>query len=103
MVDYEWDIETWDDIDIEDHNHRDRLSEIDPTDLAEALSGSAKKKLVLVRTSYEGDRSWAYVVNGVLPAMLHDAYEVARHKVPILFIREFEKMRGRLRDQVQPE
>ena len=55
MADYEWDIETWfDDDDIDDHDHRDRLSEFEPANLAEAVSGG-KKKLVLVRTSSEGD------------------------------------------------
>jgi hypothetical protein len=104
MVDYEWVIETRDEYDdIVDSNHRARISEFDPTDLAEALSGSEEKKLVLVRTTDEGDRCWAYVENGMLPAMMLDAYQVARHKVSIVFIREFEKTRGRLRDQVQPK
>lgn len=95
MAYYEWDIETWfDDDHFDDHDHRDRLSEFEPADLAEALCGG-KKKLVLVRNSAEGDRSWAYVKNCTLPPMLADPYGNPCHKVPIAYIREFEKMKGR--------
>lgn len=91
---YEWDIETWIDDDIIDHDFRDRLQDFDGDTLIEALGGGSKK-LVLVRTDIDGERSWAYVENGILPAMLSDAYDVAHNRVPISYIREFEKVRAR--------
>ena len=94
MTDYDWDIETWEDDECEDHDFRDRLQDFDRDDLIEALAGGSKK-LVLVRTDNDGGKCWAYVENGILPPMLCDAYDVARHRVPISYIREFEKMRTR--------
>jgi hypothetical protein len=94
MFNYEWDIETWVDDEIDDHDFRDRLREFDRDNLIEALRGGSKK-LVLVRTDIDGERSWAYVDDGILPTMLSDAYDVARNRVLVFYIREFEKMKTR--------
>lgn len=54
-IGYEWDIETTDrDGDIIDHNHADRLRDL-PT------PSSKYETLVLVRTTEDGARMWAYV------------------------------------------
>jgi hypothetical protein len=90
MARYEWDIEAWANDEPQYHDFHDRLSKFDPADLAEALAGNTKK-LVLFRRSSVGEPSWAYVKNGKLPPMLADASGNPCHKVPIAYIREFEK------------
>lgn len=60
-VTYEWDLESWDgdpdkepDAEVLDHHHGDKLLDV-------PLPASKTEKLVLVRTTDDGSRLWAYV------------------------------------------
>lgn len=93
-VHYEWDVETLEDDcdDIFDHHHSDTLQPI------VHLLREPRTRLVLVRdvgNDVDGltDRSWAYVINGRLPAHFSydcDGNEVGA-KVPKRFTVEMEK------------
>jgi hypothetical protein len=57
-VGYEWDLETWEgegeDAECVEHNHADKLADV-------PFPASRFEKLVLVRSTDGGSRSWAYV------------------------------------------
>lgn len=59
-VGYEWDLETWSgpegdpEAECLDHHHGDRLRDV-------PWPATKNERLVLVRTTDEGDRLWAYV------------------------------------------
>jgi len=94
---YEWDIEEIDEHgDINDHHHRDKLSEFFELgfadDFAAALKGEGYQ-LVLVRDTLDSDgavdlRSWAYVEDGKLPVFSGDGFGRCAAKVPQRFHRE---------------
>ena len=79
---YEWDIETYDGEDIDDHDHAERLRDLQELE--------PDQRLVLVRTTSE-DRTWAYVENGRLPERFRDAYETPQTRVPVRFHRELAR------------
>jgi len=93
-VRYEWDIETWDDADCLDHNHRDRLHDFGAEELLHAINQDVEPdgtvtKLVLVRDvgdeiSGLTDRLWAYVTDdGKLPEFFSDGTDsVTSIRVP---------------------
>ena len=87
MPTYEWDIETWADGEVVDHDHRDRLRDFGGEELTRAVAEDGYR-LVLVRDAESG-RSWAYVTNGELPAHFLDAYDRPVAKVPAKFAAEF--------------
>jgi hypothetical protein len=97
MATYEWDIETWHDDEIVDHDHRDRLNEFGMEELIDAinqtpLSSSEYTKLVLVRDSDRDGRAWAYLTDdGEMPEQFLDAYQRPVCKVPKRFIEEFNR------------
>jgi len=86
---YEWDYETVDtDGDIQDHNHRNSLSEFNASDITDTL--------VLVRNVFDDvnglkDRTWAYVKDGKLPEKFKDDDELEGTTVPKKFHKELEK------------
>lgn len=84
---YEWDIETWEDDEVVDHDHRDKVHEFGGEKLTRAVAEDGYR-LVLVRDDDRG-RSWAYVTNGELPTHFLDAYERPTAKVPARFVSEF--------------
>ncbi|MDO9385018.1 MAG: hypothetical protein Q7T86_19400 [Hyphomicrobiaceae bacterium] len=84
---YEWDIETWADDEVVDHDHRDRLHEFGGEELTRAVAEDGYR-LVLVRNDSEG-RSWAYVTNGELAPVFLDSYEKPVAEVPARFVSEF--------------
>lgn len=86
-VTYEWDIETWADDEVIDHDHRDRVHDFGGEELTRAVAEDGYR-LVLVRNDDKG-RSWAYVANGELPTHFLDAYEKPVAKVPARFVTEF--------------
>lgn len=82
---YEWCVETFDPEtdDISDLFHAEKLRELPALE--------KNQRLVLVRDVHVNgsvDRSWAYVVNAMLPPRFRDAYEVEGAKVPQRFHRE---------------
>lgn len=89
---YEWDIETWRDDEIVDHDHRDRLHDFGGEELTRAVAEDGYR-LVLVRDRFANDdlvcRSWAYVTDGKLPDQFLDAYDNPVATVPKRFIKEF--------------
>lgn len=98
MTTYEWDIETWNDEEVVDHDHRDRLSEFGMEALILAINGDIVNgagdytKLVLVRDSDKDGRAWAYLTeDGKMPEHFLDAYERPVCKVPKRFIEEFNR------------
>lgn len=87
-IGYEWDYETLEDNDVIDHNHADKLSWFNPSDVTDSL--------VLIRdegNENEGlvNRYWAYVVNGKLPMFFSSAVEVTNIAVPACFHAELSK------------
>ena len=74
MTTYEWDIETVDGDEVLDHDHRDRLSEFGMEELIKAINEDDSLRLCLVRDNDDG-RSWAYVIDGQMPAVFLDAYD----------------------------
>ena len=90
-INYEWAIETVENIndedpDIIDISHSDRLERLP--------EHSENERLVLVRDVREPDnfdnlidRHWAYVTGGALPAM----FEESAHKVPQRFHKELAR------------
>lgn len=109
MTIYEWDIETCflnedGEVEIYDHDHRDRLSEWQTEELIGAINqdqiGSVFidksvycfTRLVLVRDSERDPRAWAYITEaGELPAEMLDAYDRPVANVPKRFIAEFAR------------
>lgn len=94
---YEWDIEMWNDDEIIDHDHRDKLSEFGMENLIHAINADQLNangdytRLVLVRDS-EACRAWAYLTDdGKMPEYFLDAYERPVCKVPKRFIEEFNR------------
>ena len=87
-ITYEWDIETWEDDEIIDHDHRNRLHEFGNERLTLAVNEDDGLRLVLVRDDDNG-RSWAYVDDGELPEMFLDACSNPVAKVPKRFKSEF--------------
>ena len=94
---YEWDIEDIDEHgDINDHHHRDKLSEFFECGFADDFAAALKGlgcQLVLVRDTLDSDgavdlRSWAYVEDGKLPVFSHDGCGGRAAKVPQRFHRE---------------
>lgn len=89
-IKYEWDIEEIDEHgDIIDHNHADRLGDLDLTELKDA-----NKRLVLIRdegNQNDGlqERYWAYPINGVLPEYFSDAMGEVQIKVPKYLCEEY--------------
>jgi hypothetical protein len=97
MATYEWDIETYNDDEIIDHDHRDKLSEFPAEDLLQAINQDQVSlngeftRLVLVRTNENG-RAWAYITDdGKLPDQMLDAYDRPVCKVPKRFHEEFAR------------
>lgn len=93
LIRYEWDIETWEDDEILDHDHRDKLHDFGGEELTRAVAEDGYR-LVLVRdvANKWGDhthRSWAYVTDGKLPDDFLDAYDRPVAKVPQRFHKEF--------------
>lgn len=106
---YEWDIEACfinedGEIEIHDHDHRDRLSEWPSARLISAINqdqddiGLADKsiyafrRLVLVRDSARDPRAWAYITEeGDLPAEMVDAYDRPLCAVPKRYREEFAR------------
>jgi hypothetical protein len=104
---YEWDIETYwvnedGEIEIYDHDHRDRLADYGMDRLISAIHqdtepplGEMDKvftRLVLVRDSDRDGRSWAYITDaGDLPAEMLDAYQRPICNVPKRFIEEYAR------------
>lgn len=84
---YEWDIETWVDDEIVDHNHRNSVHEFGGEELTMAVAEDGYR-LVLVRTNEKG-RWWAYVTDGELPTHFSDAWDRPCIKVPERFFKEF--------------
>lgn len=86
---YEWDYETVDvNGDIQEHNHRDSLSEFNASDITDTL--------VLIRNVFDGingleNRTWAYVKDGKLPEKFKDDDENEGAMVPKKFHKELEK------------
>jgi hypothetical protein len=107
MISYEWDIETCavDDGgehgDVLDHNHRARLTDFDPDQLAAGIAERVDaaghiSRLVLVRDSgndVEGlkERQWAYLEKGAFP----DAFDNGA-MVPARYRRELDRAVGSL-------
>ena len=91
---YEWDIETWRDDEVVDHDHRDRLHDFGGEELTLAVAEDGYR-LVLVRDRMDDGgvacRSWAYVTDGKLPEQFLDAYDNPVAKVPTRFIEEFNR------------
>lgn len=106
---YEWDIEACflnedGEIEIHDHDHRDRLADW-PTDvLISAINqdqqdiGLVDKtiysftRLVLVRDSERDPRAWAYITEGGdLPTDMLDAYDRRVCAVPKRYREEFAR------------
>lgn len=95
LVDYEWDLETTNaDGDITDHQHADKLRDL-PT------PATRFEQLVLVRTTFEGDRQWAYVDESrMLPRYFSipgpdGNYHETATKVPQRFHREIAREMSR--------
>ena len=98
---FEWDIETVDACgDVQDHDHRDTLSEFDFNDLIAALDGpqqgGAHTRLVLVRdVRIDGElteRQWAYVEGWSLPSHFADANGMDGQLMSPRFNRELQKL-----------
>ena len=87
-VRYEWDIESWDDDEVVDHDHRDRLHDFGGEKLTQAVAEDEGLRLVLVRDDDNG-RSWAYVKDGELAPVFTDAFDRQVAKVPKRFVQEF--------------
>lgn len=93
-IKYEWDIETYDDEDIAEHNFADSLADLPPLE--------ADQKLVLVCNDYRSPdgslRMWAYVCpQKGLPAFFEDACEQPLRKVPQRFRAELATHWPRIR------
>lgn len=94
---YEWDIELWNDEEIVDHDHRDRLTEFGMEELIQAINSDVVSaegdytRLVLVRDSDKDGRAWAYVEDGKMPEQFLDAYQRPVCPVPKRFIEEFNR------------
>ena len=86
---YEWDYETIDEFgDVLDHNHADKLSSYEPSEIT--------NDLVLVRDTVDEldiikDREWAYVKDGKLPEFFKDAMGNNGARVPKRFHKELAK------------
>ncbi len=86
---YEWDLETWEGDQVEDHNHSDKIFRLP----------NKNEKLVLVRDvgndiSGVVHRVWAYVENGVLPEYFYDCGDGDQKttiKVPKRFHQELKR------------
>ena len=91
-IQYEWDIETWEDDEIADHFHHNRLHDF-PGEMLTMAVAEDGYRLVLVRDRYDDSgvicRSWAYVTDGKLPEDFLDAYDRPVAKVPKRFHKEF--------------
>lgn len=89
---YEWDIETWADDEVVDHDHRDRVHEFDGEKLTRAVAEDGYR-LVLIRDVHKNNdlvcRSWAYVSDGELPDHFLDADDRPIAKVPPRYAAEF--------------
>ena len=88
-VGYEWDAETEIGGEIVDHDFRDKLIEVPNLGPGQTL--------VLVRTTEDGDRSWAYVKDGVLPVYFSipcsdGEYHETGVAVPKRFHQEFSRL-----------
>jgi hypothetical protein len=107
-VTYEWDIETLDgvgpDAEVLDHNHADKLKDFSPDQFFPAnyvRNPGSVCRLVLVRTTDDRMRHWAYVTNdpvakAVLPVFFShveaDGREYAvGYKVPVKFHAELRR------------
>lgn len=87
MIVYEWDYETWEDGEVIDHDHEDKLKSFTPDRKTDHL--------VLVRnegSDAEGltDRHWAYVVEGKLPEFFSDTRGEISIRVPVRFHNELK-------------
>ncbi len=97
-VSYEWDLETWDELDCLDHHHAEKLRDL-PT------PSNKFEKLVLVRDVGDQvnglvDRMWAYVdESGMLPKYFSlpgpSRYYETNVKVPQRFHREIAREMAR--------
>ena len=82
-VGYEWDIESWRDNEILDHDFRDKLDWLGKPPSDTPLEDGATLKVVLVRYVYNDwhgviDQAWAYVESGVLPETFDDGVKVPK-------------------------
>lgn len=86
---YEWDLEYVDgDGNVEDHDFYDSAVEVVQAYRTAQLQSPVN--IVLVRDTERGDRSWAYVKDGVLPEWFSaDNREV--YKVPQRFHKEWRR------------
>ena len=80
-TEYEWDLETWEDGEIVNHNFFDKMQS--PSQV------ESNEHIVLVCDDQDG-RSWAYVKDGKLPEFFLDAYDIPVRKVPKKFHRELK-------------
>lgn len=90
-VEYEWDVETVDDIaaedpDILDHDHYEKLSDIKG-------ELQTNQRLVLVKNDPDGCRAWAYVENGRIYAHFMEADGKKSGRVPDRYRHEFNDSR----------
>jgi hypothetical protein len=108
MLFYEWDVE-WYSVpaeasegefaELEDHDHRDTLSEYDDYYLKEVLQGDVSKKLALIR-HYGSDRSTAYVIDGKLDPYFTNSLGQNVASVPSRFVAELARETKRLDKEV---
>ena len=82
---YEWDIETWEDDEILEHDHTDKIYKL-------PIKG---EKLVLVRhTGSEEEgvvmRLWAYAVDNKLPEFFEDCGSPTGYRVPKKYHKQLE-------------
>jgi hypothetical protein len=80
---YEWDIESWRDGEILDHDFQDKLDRLGKPPSDTPLRDGVTLKVVLVRYQYNDwdgvvDTSWAYVESGVLPEAFDDGVKVPK-------------------------
>ena len=97
---YEWDMEIWNDDEVIDHDHRDKLADYPMDHLVQAInqdqinSNNDYFRLVLVRDVFRSNdlvsRSWAYITDdGKMPTHFLDAMDQPVAKVPRRFVTEF--------------
>lgn len=97
-IHYEWDCEEVAAIDLPDKEKSEVIDHFHSETFVEALARSKTEpgenlewRIVLVRDdddTQKGQRSWAYLENGVLPEWFEDAFGQRTAKVPARFVKE---------------
>jgi hypothetical protein len=59
---------------------------------SETPDEGTRRQIVLVRTDRDGNRSWAYIEGGAMPARFEDAYQRATADVPEQFLRAWARV-----------